>query len=119
MHKGILVKCINPTKFPQISSFCEEWKNPSTLSPILSLTLKTMETNTKNTPSLLPLGSKHTLKLKFQSARCLEDLSPKDQGICEFLTSLKVVFDTSYLLTKEYLPSSLKTYTGTPHFLPL
>ena len=61
MHNGILVKCNNPTKSPQISSFCEERKKPSTLSPILSPTLKTMETNTKNTPSLLPLGSKHTL----------------------------------------------------------
>ena len=56
---------------------------------------------------------------KFQSARHLEDLSPKDQGICKFLTSLKVVFDTSFLLTKEYIPSVLKAYTGTPHSLPL
>ena len=55
----------------------------------------------------------------FQSARRLEDLSPKDQGICEFWTSLKVVFDTSYLLTKEYFLGALKAYTGTPHFLPL
>jgi len=39
MHKVILVKYNNPTKSPQISSFCEEWKKPSTLS----LTLKTME----------------------------------------------------------------------------
>jgi len=33
--------------------------------------------------------------------------------------SLKVVFDTSTLLTKEYLFDALKTNTGTPHFLPL
>jgi len=33
--------------------------------------------------------------------------------------SLKVVFDTSTILTKEYLISSLKTYTGTPPLLPL
>ena len=31
MHKGILVKCNNPTKSPQISSFCEERKKSSTL----------------------------------------------------------------------------------------
>ena len=49
----------------------------------------------------------------------MEDLSPKDKGICEFLTNLKVVFDTFYLLNKEYLPSALKAYNGTPHFLPL
>jgi len=54
-----------------------------------------------------------------KSARRLENLSPKDQGICEFLTSLKVVFDTSFLLTKEYLPGALKAYTNTPRFLPL
>jgi len=47
----------------------------------------------------------------------LEDLPPKDQGICEFLTSLKVVFDTSFLLTKEYLPGALKAYTSTSPFL--
>ena len=43
----------------------------------------------------------------------------KDQGICEFLLSLKVVFDTTTLLTKKYLLGAFKTYTGTPHFLPL
>jgi len=60
-----------------------------------------------------------TPKPKFQGARHLEDLSPKDQGIGEFLTSLKVVFDISFLLTKEYLLGALKAYSGTPHFLPL
>ena len=53
---------------------------------------------------------------KFQSARRFKDLSPKDQGICQFLSSLKVVFDTSYLITKEYILGALKAYTGTPHF---
>ena len=48
-------------KPPQISSFCEEWKKSSTLSPIQSPTLKTLETNTKNIPSLLPHGNKPTL----------------------------------------------------------
>jgi len=56
---------------------------------------------------------------RFQSAWRLEDLPPNDQGIFEFLTSLKVVFDTSTLLTKEYLPNALKAYTNTPPFLPL
>jgi len=49
----------------------------------------------------------------------LEDLPPNDQGICEFFMSLKVVFDTTTLLTKEFLSSALKAYTGTPPFLPL
>jgi len=39
-------------------------KKPSTLSPIHSPTLKTLETNTKNTLSLLPHGNKHTLSVK-------------------------------------------------------
>ena len=56
---------------------------------------------------------------RFQSACLLEDLSPKDQGICEFLTSLKLFFDTSTLLTKEYLSGALKAYTSTLPFLPL
>jgi len=38
---------------------------------------------------------------RYQSARRLEDLSPRERGICEFLENLKVVFDTSTLLTKE------------------
>jgi len=57
-----------------------------------------------------------TLELRFQSARRLEDLSPKDQGIYQFLLSLKIIFDTSYLISKEYLPGALKAYTGTPYF---
>jgi len=56
---------------------------------------------------------------KFQSARRLEDLHLRDQGICEFLVNLKVVFDTLTLLTKEYLSSALKAYIGTSPFLSL
>ena len=37
---------------------------------------------------------------RFQSAYCLDDLSPQDQGVREFLANLKVVFDTSFLLNK-------------------
>ena len=55
---------------------------------------------------------------RFRSTRRLKDFSPKDQGIYEFLMSLKIVFDTSYLSTKEYLLGALKTYIGTPHLLP-
>ena len=56
---------------------------------------------------------------KFQNAQRLEDLSPKDRGTCEFLTSLKVIFDTSTLVKNEYLPDALKAYTSTPPFLAL
>jgi len=55
----------------------------------------------------------------FQNARHLEDLPQKDQGICEFFISLKVVFDTSTLLSKEYLFGALKAYTSTSPILPL
>ena len=56
-----------------------------------------------------------TREPKFQSAWRLEDLSPKDQGIYQFLLSLKVVFDTSYLISKGYILGALKAYTSTPH----
>ena len=56
---------------------------------------------------------------KFQSVRRLKDLSPKDQGVYQFLSSLKIVFGTSYLITKEYIHGALKAYTGTPLFLLL
>jgi len=55
---------------------------------------------------------------RFQSARQLEDLFPRERGICEFMENLKVVFDTPTLLTKEYLPSFLKAYIGIPFFQP-
>ena len=55
----------------------------------------------------------------FQSARHLEDLPPRDQGICEFLVNLKVVFDTPTLLTKKYLLGALNAYIGTSPFSPL
>jgi len=55
----------------------------------------------------------------FQIARCLEDLSPRERGIFEFLEYLKVVFDTPTLLTKEYLLGALKAYIGIPPFLAL
>jgi len=55
-----------------------------------------------------------TLEPKFRSAQSPEELSSKDQGICQYLIDFKVVFDTSYLISKEYLPGALKAYTGTP-----
>jgi len=57
MYKGILVKCNNPAKSSQISSFCEEKKKPSTLppsSPPLSKPWK----QTQKYPLPPPLGSK-------------------------------------------------------------
>jgi len=42
----------------------------------------------------------------------------KINGSANSLSSLKVVFDTSYLISKEYLPGALKAYTSTP-YLPL
>ena len=60
-----------------------------------------------------------TSKPRFQSARCLDDLPPSNQEVCKFLMNLKVTFDTSFLLNKEYSPCALKAYTGTPHSLPL
>jgi len=37
---------------------------------------------------------------RFQSARRLKDLRPPDQEVCKFLSSLEVIFDTSFLLNK-------------------
>jgi len=59
------------------------------------------------------------LEPKFQSARHLEDLTPKDRGTYEFLTCLKVILETSTLLSKEYLPDALKAYTNTLPFIAL
>ena len=52
---------------------------------------------------------------RFQSARVLGDLDPMEQGMCEFLENLKVIFDTSTILMKEYLPGSFQVYIGIPH----
>ena len=48
----------------------------------------------------------------FQGARCLEDMPQRDQEVCLFFSSLKVVFDTTTLITKEFSPVGLKTYIG-------
>jgi len=55
---------------------------------------------------------------RFQSSQRLDDLFPKERGICEFLEKFKVVFDTPKLLTKEYLSGALKTYIVIPLFQP-
>jgi len=57
---------------------------------------------------------------RFQSARRLEDLDPRERGVCDFLKNLKVVFDTSMILTKEFRAGSLKAYIGiSPLFSPI
>jgi len=43
-----------------------------------------------------------SLKPRFQSARHLEDMDARERGICEFLENLKVIFDTSTILTREF-----------------
>ena len=48
----------------------------------------------------------------FQSACRLEDLDARERGICEFWEGLKVIFDTSTILTREYDLGSIKTYMG-------
>jgi len=60
-----------------------------------------------------------TQKPRFQSARHLEDQPLSDQEVYKFLMNLKVVFDTAFLLSKEFTLGALKAYTGTPHSLLL
>jgi len=53
-----------------------------------------------------------TPKPHFQSASRLENLDVKERGICELLEGLKVVFDTSTILTREYDLGLFKAYMG-------
>jgi len=48
-----------------------------------------------------------TKEPRFQGVQCLEDLPPSDQEVCKFLSSLKVVFDTTFLLSNEFTPGAL------------
>jgi len=54
-----------------------------------------------------------TKKPRFQGARRLKDLPQRDQEVCQFLSSLKVVFDTAFLISREFTPRVLKAYIGT------
>ena len=58
-------------------------------------------------------------KLGLKKPRCLEDLTPPDREVCEFLSSLGVVFSTAELIKLEYIPKVLKAYIRTcfPLFL--
>ena len=74
----------------------------------------------KRDPTLLdgfPLY--YTEEPGFQGARCLEDLPQRDQEVCQFLSSLKVVFDTAFLISRESTPGALKVYTSIFHSLLL
>jgi len=46
--------------------------------------------------------------------KCLENLTPCDQEMCEFFSKLGVVFSTIELIKLEYNPGSLKGYIGIP-----
>jgi len=56
---------------------------------------------------------------RFQGVRYLEDLSQFDQEVCQFLSSLKVVFETAFLISREFTPRALKASIGTLHSLLL
>ena len=43
-----------------------------------------------------------TQKLTFQGARCLESMSQRDQEVCHFFSNLKVVFDTTTLISQVF-----------------
>ena len=43
-----------------------------------------------------------TQKPSFQCARSLESMPQRDQELCLFLSSLKVVFDTTTLISQEF-----------------
>ena len=49
--------------------------------------------------------------------RGIEELSPRDREVCEFLLGLGAVFDTAELIKFEFYPASLKTCMGTSHLV--
>jgi len=51
-------------------------------------------------------------KLKFKKARGLEDLTPPDRELCQLLSSLEVVFNTTQLIKHEFSLKDLKGYIG-------
>ena len=56
---------------------------------------------------------------RFQGARRLEDLPQRDQEVCRFLSSLKVVFETAFLVSREFTPGSSKGLYWYPSFSTL
>ena len=58
------------------------------------------------------MGS-HSTGWRNQGSRSLEDLAPPDRKVCEFLSSLGVVFSTVELIKLEYSPKAPKSYIGT------
>ena len=57
-----------------------------------------------------------TKKPNLQRARCLEDLSPQERGVCELLSGLSAPLNTLELLKCEFSPEDLETYIGTSLF---
>ena len=57
-----------------------------------------------------------TEKPILQKLQSLEDLSPKERGVCELLSGLSAPFSTLELLKCEFSPKNLKIYIGTSSF---
>ena len=53
-----------------------------------------------------------TQKPTFQGARCLESMPQRGQEVCHFFSNLKVVFDTTTLISQEFSPWGVKAYIG-------
>ena len=53
-----------------------------------------------------------TQKPNFQDAWCLESMPQREQEVCLIFSSLKVVFDTTTLISKEFSPRGIKAYIG-------
>ena len=51
-------------------------------------------------------------KLKFKKPRGLEELTPPNRELCQLLSSLGVVFNTTQLIKLEFNPKNLKGYIG-------
>ena len=52
-------------------------------------------------------------KARLKKLMSLEDLAPPNRKVCQFLSSLGVVFNTAELIKLEYNPKPLKAYIGT------
>ena len=48
-----------------------------------------------------------------EKPRSLEDLAPPDPEVCQLISSLEVVFNTTELIKLEYCAKAFKSYIGT------
>ena len=48
-----------------------------------------------------------TEKPRFQGTRCLDEMPQREQEVCLFFSSLKVVFDTAVLIGQEFFAVGL------------